>query len=121
VFHAGDGNLHPLILFDGRSPDQVDRIFAMGEEILRVCVDAGGSLSGEHGIGYEKKEYLGMVFSEADLHTMRRVKAVLSPDGFLNPDKIFRTRRSCTEIGKQTVTSTIEIGKRVESVLRGKV
>jgi glycolate oxidase subunit GlcD len=119
VFHAGDGNLHPLILFDGRSTDQVDRIFAMGEEILKVCVDAGGSLSGEHGIGYEKKEYLGMVFSTSDLDTMLRVKAVFNPDGLLNPDKIFPSRRSCTEIGKQTVTSTAEIGKRVERVLRG--
>jgi glycolate oxidase subunit GlcD len=119
VFHAGDGNLHPLILFDGRRPDQVDRIFAMGEEILKICVDAGGSLSGEHGIGYEKKEYMGMVFTEADLETMLRVKAVFNPDGLLNPDKIFPTRRSCTEIGRQTTTSTAEIGRRVETVLKG--
>jgi glycolate oxidase subunit GlcD len=119
VFHAGDGNLHPLILFDGRSSEQVARIFTMGEEILKTCVDAGGSLSGEHGIGYEKKEYLGMVFSEADLDTMLRVKAVFNPEGLLNPDKIFPTRRSCTEIGKQTVTSTAEISRRVENVLRG--
>ncbi len=119
VFHAGDGNLHPLILFDGRSSEQVDRIFAMGEDILKICVNAGGSLSGEHGIGYEKKEYLGMVFSDADLDTMLRVKTVFNPDGLLNPDKIFPTRRSCTEIGKQSVTSTAEISRRVESVLRG--
>jgi FAD/FMN-containing dehydrogenase len=120
VFHAGDGNLHPLILFDGRQKEQVDRIFAMGEEILKICVDAGGSLSGEHGIGYEKKEYLGMVFSDSDLEAMLRVKGVFNPLGLLNPDKIFPSRRSCTEIGKQTVTSTAEIGRRVESVLKGK-
>ena len=91
----------------------------MGEEILKTCVDAGGSLSGEHGIGYEKKEYLGMVFSDADLDAMLRVKAVFNPEALLNPNKIFPTRRSCTEIGKQTVTSTAEIAKRVETVLRG--
>jgi glycolate oxidase subunit GlcD len=120
VFHAGDGNLHPLILFDGRRADEREKIFAMGEEILKICVEVGGSLSGEHGIGYEKKEYLGMVFSDSDLDTMLRVKSVFNANGLLNPDKIFPTRRSCTEIGKQTVTSTSEIGKRVESVLRGK-
>ena len=119
VFHAGDGNLHPLILFDSRQADQVARIFIMGEEILKVCVDVGGSLSGEHGIGCEKKEYMGMVFSEGDMETMLRVKAVFNPDGFLNPDKIFPSRRSCTEIGKQSTTSTAEIGKRVGNVLRG--
>src|SRR5262249_6453217 len=121
VFHAGDGNLHPLILFDGRRADQLERIFAMGEEVLKICVEVGGSLSGEHGIGYEKKEYMGMVFSESDLETMLRVKAVFNPKGLLNPEKVFPSRRSCTEIGKQTVTSTEEIGRRVESVLRGPV
>ncbi len=119
VFHAGDGNLHPLILFDSRRADQVDRIFEMGEEILKVCVGVGGSLSGEHGIGCEKKEYMGMVFSDADMETMLRVRAVFNPGGLLNPDKIFPSRRSCTEIGKQTTTSTEEIGKRVDAVLRG--
>ncbi len=119
VFHAGDGNLHPLILFDGRRKEQVDQIFAMGEEILKICVDVGGSLSGEHGIGCEKKEYMGMVFSDTDIDTMLRVKGVFNPEGLLNPDKIFPTRRSCTEIGRQTTTSTAEIGKRVEAVLKG--
>ena len=119
VFHAGDGNLHPLILFDSRRPDQVDRIFAMGEEILKLCVAVGGSLSGEHGIGCEKKDYMGMVFSDSDMDTMLRVKDVFNPEGLLNPSKIFPTRRSCTEIGKQTVTSTAEIAKRVDAVLRG--
>ena len=119
VFHAGDGNLHPLILFDSRRPDQVDRIFKMGEEILKLCVDVGGSLSGEHGIGCEKKDYMGMVFSDSDMDTMLRVKDVFNPEGLLNPSKIFPTRRSCTEIGKQTVTSTAEIAKRVDAVLRG--
>jgi glycolate oxidase subunit GlcD len=117
VFHAGDGNLHPLILFDSRYPDQVDKILAMSEEIMKLCVDVGGSLSGEHGIGYEKKDFMGLVFNEADLDVMMRVKRVFNANGLLNPAKIFPSRRGCTEIGKHTTTSTAEIGKRVEAVL----
>ena len=117
VFHAGDGNLHPLILFDGRHSDEVDKIFAMSEEIMKLCVSVGGSLSGEHGIGYEKKDFMGFAFSEPDLDAMMRVKRVFNPAGLLNPDKIFPTRRGCTEIGKHTTTSTAVIGKRVEEVL----
>jgi glycolate oxidase subunit GlcD len=119
VFHAGDGNLHPLILFDSRFPDQVEKILAMSEEIMRLCVDVGGSLSGEHGIGYEKKDFMDLVFAEGDLETMMRVKQVFNPDGLLNPGKIFPSRRGCTEIGKHSTTSTAEIGKRVEAVLLG--
>jgi glycolate oxidase subunit GlcD len=119
VFHAGDGNLHPLILFDSRHPDQVGKIFAMSEDIMKLCVEVGGSLSGEHGIGYEKKDFMDLVFTEGDLETMMRVKKVFNPDGLLNPEKIFPSRRGCTEIGKQTTTNTAEIGKRVEAVLLG--
>jgi len=119
VFHAGDGNLHPLILFDSRYPEQVDKIFAMSEDIMKLCVDVGGSLSGEHGIGYEKKDFMDLVFTDSDLGTMMRVKQVFNPDGLLNPDKIFPSRRACTEIGKHSTTSTAEIGKRVEAVLLG--
>jgi glycolate oxidase subunit GlcD len=117
VFHAGDGNLHPLILFDSRKPEQVDKIHDMGAAIMKICVDAGGSLSGEHGIGFEKKEFMDLVFSEDDLDVMIRVKQVFNPIGLMNPSKIFPTRRSCTEIGKQTTTNTAEIAKRVEQVL----
>jgi glycolate oxidase subunit GlcD len=119
VFHAGDGNLHPLILFDSRHPEQVDKIFAMSEDIMKLCVDVGGSLSGEHGIGYEKKDFMGLVFSDRDLDTMMRVKRVFNSHGRLNPGKIFPSRRGCTEVGKHTTTSTAEIGKRVEAVLLG--
>ena len=119
VFHAGDGNLHPLILFDSRYPDQVDRIFAMSEDIMKLCVEVGGSLSGEHGIGYEKKDFMDLVFTDGDLETMLRVKKVFNPDGLLNPEKIFPSRRGCTEIGKHSTTNTAEIGKRVEAVLLG--
>jgi glycolate oxidase subunit GlcD len=119
VFHAGDGNLHPLILFDSRYSEQVDKIFAMSEEIMKLCVGVGGSLSGEHGIGYEKKDFMDLVFTGADLHTMMRVKQVFNPHGLLNPDKIFPSRRGCTEIGRHATTSTTEIAKRVETVLLG--
>jgi len=117
VFHAGDGNLHPIILFDSRRSDHVDKILKMGADIMKVCVDAGGSLSGEHGIGFEKKEFMDLVFTEEDLDAMTRVKVVFNPTGLLNPSKIFPTRRSCTESGKQTTTNTAEIAKRVEQVL----
>jgi glycolate oxidase subunit GlcD len=117
VFHAGDGNLHPLILFDSRRPDQVEKILDMGGDIMKVCVAAGGALSGEHGIGVEKAEFMDLVFSERDLDVMMQVKSVFNPKGLLNPGKIFPTRRSCTEIGRTSTTNTQEIGKRVEAVL----
>jgi glycolate oxidase len=91
----------------------------MSEDIMKLCVDVGGSLSGEHGIGYEKKDFMNLVFNDSDLETMMRVKKVFNPDGLLNPDKIFPSRRGCMEIGKHTTTSTAEIGKRVEAVLLG--
>ena len=84
---------------------------------MKVCVDAGGALSGEHGIGIEKKEFMDLVFDENDLDVMMQVKNVFNPKGLLNPSKIFPTRRSCTEIGKGTTTDTAVIGKRVEAVL----
>ncbi len=117
VFHAGDGNLHPLILFDGRRPDQVDRIFAMGREIMEVCVAFGGALSGEHGIGVEKKDYMTMIFGENDLEVMRRTKAVFNPRGLLNPGKIFPTKGGCTEVGPG-VTSTAEAARRIDRYVR---
>ena len=119
VFHAGDGNLHPLILFDGRQADQVDRIFAMGEEIMEVCVAVGGALSGEHGIGVEKKDYMPMVFGENDLEVMLRAKGVFNPRGLLNPGKIFPTRGACTEVGPG-VTSTAEAARRIDRYVAGK-
>jgi len=117
VFHAGDGNLHPLILFDSRFPDQVERIHELGAAIMKLCVDAGGALSGEHGIGVEKKEFMGLIFNDDDLNVMGQVKSVFNPTAMLNPSKIFPTRRACSEIGRSTTTSTAEIGRRVEAVL----
>ena len=103
--------------FDSRRQDQVDKILDMGGDIMKVCVAAGGALSGEHGIGIEKKEFMDLVFNDADLDVMMQVKNVFNPRGLLNPSKIFPTRRSCTEIGRNTTTNTAEIGKRVEAVL----
>jgi glycolate oxidase len=113
VFHAGDGNLHPLILFDSRNTDQVDRIHAMSEAIMEVCVGVGGALSGEHGIGAEKKEFMCMTFNDADLDVMRRTRNVFNPRGLLNPGKMFPSRGGCTEVGPG-MTSTAEAARRIE-------
>jgi FAD/FMN-containing dehydrogenase len=98
VFHAGDGNLHPLILFDDRKPGETDRAIQAGSEILHACVELGGSLSGEHGIGIEKMMDIPAQFSEAALETMKRVKAVFDPDGRCNPGKVFPTPGRCAEV-----------------------
>ena len=89
VFHAGDGNLHPCVLFDEREPGMLDRVVEACGEVLKVCVEAGGTLSGEHGIGLEKKEYMPLVFSEGDLEAMRQVRDAFAPANRLNPGKVF--------------------------------
>jgi glycolate oxidase len=88
VFHAGDGNLHPLILFDDRDAGELERVHKAGSEILRACVDLGGTISGEHGIGTEKLVEMSLIFRESDLDTIRRVKAALDPKGLCNPGKL---------------------------------
>jgi glycolate oxidase subunit GlcD len=100
VFHAGDGNLHPNISFDGRDPEQTARTVAAGREILQVCVDLGGSISGEHGIGSEKLDYVRMMYGESDLDVMARVRRVWNPDGRCNPDKVLPQRGACAEPAK---------------------
>ena len=97
VFHAGDGNLHPLICFDSRFADQVSRVKEAGRELMETCVRAGGSISGEHGVGFDKREYLPLIFSEADMDAMLRVRAAFDPLGILNPGKIIPTPRGCGE------------------------
>jgi glycolate oxidase len=89
VFHAGDGNLHPNILFDLREEGIMDKVQKAGEEMLRACIEAGGTLSGEHGIGLEKNAFMPWIFSPDDLDAMHRVKDVLDPHGMLNPGKVF--------------------------------
>ncbi|MDX1934442.1 MAG: FAD-linked oxidase C-terminal domain-containing protein [Capsulimonadales bacterium] len=95
VFHAGDGNLHPAVLFDERDPEEVKRVLAAGGEILKACVAAGGSLTGEHGIGIEKQEFLSLVFSDDDLDTMYKVRSVFNPNDILNPGKLLPAGGNC--------------------------
>ncbi|MBK7949572.1 MAG: FAD-binding protein [Deltaproteobacteria bacterium] len=97
VFHAGDGNLHPNICFDRRDPDELARVMAAGKEILEACVAAGGVITGEHGVGVEKRDYMHLVFGEADLAAMRRLRDTFNPDGACNPGKIIPTTRFCVE------------------------
>jgi glycolate oxidase len=89
VFHAGDGNIHPILLYDERDPAQVERVLATGRAILEACVGLGGTLTGEHGIGIEKMDLLPLLFGEDDLDLMRRVRLVFDPERRSNPHKIF--------------------------------
>ena len=89
VFHAGDGNLHPLVLFDAFEPGQYETVLRIGDEILKLCADAGGSVTGEHGIGLEKRENIRYVFSDDDLEVMDRIRRVFDPHGLMNPGKVF--------------------------------
>ncbi|MEQ8755516.1 MAG: glycolate oxidase subunit GlcD [Coleofasciculus sp. G1-WW12-02] len=97
VFHAGDGNLHPLILYDESIPGAFEQVEELGGEILRLCVNAGGSISGEHGIGADKNCFMPDMFSEADLETMKWINQVFNPKGLANPGKVFPTPRTCGE------------------------
>lgn len=101
VFHAGDGNLHPLILYRDGEPGVRDRVQDLGGEILRLCVDAGGSISGEHGIGSDKRCYLDWMYGPDDLATMQLLRRAFDPDGLANPGKIFPTPRSCGESARR--------------------
>jgi len=94
VFHAGDGNLHPLILFDGREPGALERAERLAGEILRMCVRLGGSITGEHGVGVEKRDYLELMFAPADLALMRRVRDTVDPAGIANRGKVFAPERA---------------------------
>ena len=97
VFHAGDGNLHPLICFDSRFPEEVLRVKEAGRELMQVCVRAGGTITGEHGVGLDKRELLPLVFSDADMDAMLRVRAAFDPLGLCNPGKIVPLLRGCGE------------------------
>lgn len=100
VFHAGDGNLHPNLNFDGRNEDEVSRVMAASKEIMKLCVDAGGSISGEHGVGADKIDYMPMIFDQASLNAMLAVKDVFNPLGLCNPGKAVPTPRMCKEYKK---------------------
>jgi glycolate oxidase len=99
VFHAGDGNLHPNILYDPRIPGEEARVMAAGAAIMKLCADVGGSISGEHGIGLEKTDFMPFIFSAADLELMQKLKNAFNPTGLCNPGKVFPTNKSCVEVG----------------------
>jgi glycolate oxidase len=100
VFHAGDGNLHPLILYDANQPGEIERAEVFGADILRLCVKVGGVLTGEHGVGVEKRDLMGTMFDEIDLAQQQRLKCAFDPDGLLNPGKVFPQLHRCAELGR---------------------
>ena len=103
VFHAGDGNLHPLILYDANAPGELETAEAFGADILKLCVEVGGVLSGEHGIGVEKRDLMGEMFDEIDLNQQQRLKCAFDPDGLLNPGKMFPQLHRCAELGRMHI------------------
>ena len=100
VFHAGDGNLHPLILYDANKEGELERAENFGADILRLCVEVGGVLTGEHGVGVEKRDLMGTMFSEIDLAHQERLKCAFDPAQLLNPGKVFPTLHRCAELGR---------------------
>ena len=95
MFHAGDGNLHPTVLFDPQEEGATERVLELGGRIMRICVDAGGSITGEHGVGLEKRSYMSWVFSDADLEAMERLRSAFDPVGRFNPCKVLPTGHGC--------------------------
>jgi glycolate dehydrogenase FAD-linked subunit len=103
VFHAGDGNLHPLILYDANQADELDRAERFGADILRLCVEVGGVLTGEHGVGVEKRDLMPSMFNEADLAQQQRLKCAFDDKGLLNPGKVFPKLHRCAELGRMHI------------------
>jgi len=103
VFHAGDGNLHPLILFDANEPGELENAEKFGADILRLCVEVGGVLTGEHGVGVEKRDLMGEMFSEVDMKQQQRLKCAFDPRQLLNPGKVYPTLHRCAELGRMHV------------------
>jgi glycolate oxidase len=100
VFHAGDGNLHPLILYDANVPGELEKTEEFGAEILKLCVEVGGVLTGEHGVGVEKRDLMPTMFTEIDLNQQQRVKCAFDAKGLLNPGKVFPQLHRCAELGR---------------------
>lgn len=109
IFHAGDGNMHPIILFNSHVPGELEKAKAAGEEILQWCIDVGGSITGEHGVGMEKNEMMAHLFSADSLDCMARLKAIFDPACRLNPGKVLPTGRGCVEIRQAPLTKATEI------------
>jgi glycolate oxidase len=104
VFHAGDGNLHPLILYDSNKPGELEAAENFGADILKLCVEVGGVLTGEHGVGIEKRDLMPVMFSEIDLNQQQRVKCAFDEKGLLNPGKVFPVLHRCAELGRMHVS-----------------
>jgi glycolate oxidase len=104
VFPAGDGNLHPLILYDANKEGELDRAEAFGADILKLCVEVGGVLTGEHGVGVEKRDLMPVMFSEIDLNAQMRVKCAFDEKGLLNPGKVFPQLHRCAELGRMHIS-----------------
>ena len=103
VFHAGDGNLHPLILFDANEPGELEAAEKFGADVLRLCVEVGGVLTGEHGVGVEKRDLMGEMFTEDDMKHQQRVKCAFDPRHLMNPGKVYPTLHRCAELGKMHI------------------
>lgn len=103
VFHAGDGNLHPLILYDANIPGELESAEEFGADILKLCVEVGGVLTGEHGVGVEKRDLMQEMFTDDDLKQQQRVKCAFDPDHLLNPGKVYPTLHRCVELGRKNV------------------
>ena len=115
VFHAGDGNLHPCILFDRRNPDEVARVERASKEMMHACVAAGGTITGEHGVGYDKREYMSLVFTDATLEAMCDVRRVFNPRGLANPGKVFPVRVCREWAGPATAVKRVEVAELREA------
>lgn len=101
IFHAGDGNLHPLILFDARKPGEIERALKAGSDCLKVCAEVGGSITGEHGVGIEKKEEMRFIFTDEEIKAQTDIRDVFNPDNLLNAGKLFPTPGRCVEVKKE--------------------
>ena len=106
VFHAGDGNLHPLILYDAGIPGELEKTEEFGNEILKLCIEAGGSITGEHGVGVEKLDAMCFQYSDAELDVFHQIKAAFDPYSLLNPGKAVPTLHRCAELGNMPVSYT---------------
>lgn len=122
VFHAGDGNLHPLILFDERDEEMTRRVIQAGNLIIEECIKAGGSISGEHGVGLEKRDLMPLQFTAIDLEVMQRIRSVFNPDNLCNPCKVFPGTKSCIEIStrrRAAIKKPLAIGGRELGTMAG--
>ncbi|WP_240511989.1 FAD-linked oxidase C-terminal domain-containing protein [Paludifilum halophilum] len=108
VFHAGDGNLHPLILFDAKVPGEQERAIAAGSAILKVCTEVGGSITGEHGVGLEKQEEMRYLFSDGEMDVFTRVRSVFNPKDLCNPGKIFPSPSKCGEVKRYSKEAAVQ-------------